>query len=401
MTASETDRTHRVTFGAAWVATFLINIAWGSTFPLLNVYIHDRGVSLLLIGTLSTAGSVAFSLAGILFGRLSDRLGRRRELIMVMLLVGAAGLAGYLWARTFLHFLALSLIDMAMIGGYTVLIDTLVTSILPEKQRGGDFGRYRISGSLGFALAGALLGSVTGAFGIEAVFVIAALAQAAAAVAIIFTREPARVVPLAATPAVGEGLWRTLTRTGLLWLLAADLVAIFGAQLAYPFMNIYTVERFGASANDLGWLSTIGVLAEIPAMLGLGRLSDRLGRGSILAFGFLTSALSWLLVYAAPGLWLMYVARPLMGISIIRYTVGVALISDRVPYEQRATLLGLSNLTFGAGGLIAPSIGGLFAESLGIRQVFLVAFVVQALATLLFVLTMRRGQPVVSPADAS
>jgi MFS family permease len=112
--------------------------------------------------------------------------------------------------------------------------------------------------------------------------------------------------------------------------------------------------------------------------------------------GFGSVALSWLLVYLAPGLWLMYLSRPLMGIGIVRYSVGVALITDRVPYEQRATLLGMTNLTFGAGGLIAPSVGGLLAESLGIQPVFLIAFVVSLAATLLYLATMRRGQPLVA-----
>jgi MFS family permease len=396
LTAGLTQAQRR-TFAAAWAATFLINVAWGSIFPLLNVYIYDRGISLVLIGTLSTAGSVVFSLAGVAIGRLSDRLGNRRGLAIIMLVAGAASLLAYLWAQQYLHFMVLSIISMAMIGGYTVLIDAVVTSVLPENRRGGNFGWYRISGSFGFALAGSMLGVVSGRLGIEAIFIIAAVAHVAAAIAAIFMREPppADGANLTSATIHPPGLWSILLTTGLLWLMIADVIAVFGSQLAYPFLNIYLADHFGATAGDLGWLSTIGVLAEIPAMLWLGRLSDRSGRGIILALGFGSVALSWLFVFLAPGLWLIYISRPLVGIGIVRYSVGVALISDRVPYEQRATLLGLSGMTFGAGGLIAPSVGGYLAQSVGIQPVFLIAFAVSLLATFIYLATMRIGQPAV------
>jgi MFS family permease len=388
----------RRTFAAAWAATFLINIAWGGIFPLLNVYIHDRGISLVLIGTLSTAGSVVFSLAGVTIGRLSDRLGNRRDLAVVMLVVGAASMLAYLLAQQFLQFMLLGIVSMAMIGGYTVLIDAVVTSVLPEAQRGGSFGWYRISGSLGFAMAGSALGLITGGLGLTAIFVIAAVAHVVAAAAALLMREPPPLLASAshAPAARPPGLWSTLLISGLLWLMIADVIAVFGSQLAYPFLNIYLADHLRATAGDLGWLSTVSVLAEMPAMIGLGRLSDHAGRGIILALGFGSIALSWLLVYLAPGLWLIYLSRPLVGIGIVRYSVGVALISDRVPYEQRATLLGISNVTFGAGGLIAPSVGGFLAQTMGIQPVFLVAFVVSLLATLLYLRTMQLGQPVMS-----
>lgn len=366
----------------------------GSLFPLLNVYIHDRGVSLILIGTLGTAGSVAFSLGGVLAGRLSDRLGRRRDLATSMLVASAVVMLGYLVAREFSQFLVLAVLNLALIGGNSVLIDTLVTSTLPEDQRGGGFGWYRISGSIGFALAGFSLGALTSAFGVRAIFVVAALAFLSAALASRWMQEasPAPRPEGGAAPIARLGMFQILAATGLIGFMVAEVVAVIASQMAYPFLNIYLDQRFAATAGQLGLLSTIGVLAEIPAMIGLGRLSDRWGRGLVLTVGFFADTLSWLLVYLAPSLGWMYLARPLAGMSIIRYSVGVALISDRVPYEQRGTLLGLINLTYGAGGLAAPTLGGLIAEASGIQSVFLVAFAVGTAAGLLFLATLRPGQ---------
>jgi PPP family 3-phenylpropionic acid transporter len=375
--------------------------AGGVIFPLRNVFIHDQGISLVLIGTLSTGGSMALSGSSFVVGRLSDWLGRRRHLAVGLLIMASATSLGFLRARDYNQFFWLTVLDMAGVGGYSLLIDAIVTSALPEKNRGGGFGGYRISGSLGFAVASAMLGFISSRFGIRAIFAVAAVAYAGAAVAasLMVEAETRRTSP-ALDVGRRPGFLRTLIFTGLIWFVLADLIAMIGGQIAFPFMNIYLDQALGASAGQIGFLSTVGVLAEIPAMLILGRLSDRYGRGPILVFGFLTTCLSWLLVYGATGLPLVYLARVLSGMGIVRYSVGIALLTDRAPNTYLGTLLSLSSLSFGLGGMIGPILGGLVAETAGVRPVFLLAAVVEVAATVLFMRSLRVPQPVLGAQPA-
>ncbi len=394
MMDSSAQTTNRRTFAAGWMATFFVNVAWGITFPLKNIYIYDHGISLVLIGTLATASAVSFSLGSFGLGRISDMLRKPRVIIILALLLSTTSSMLYLVANSYPHFFALSIIDMVMAGGYAVLIDTVVTSVLPKHRSGRGFGSYRISGSIGFALAAFLIGPVTNAFEIRAIFVIGAIGYAFAAIAASFMldhhveadgEKESKTLP-------GRNSLQILVATGLIWFVIANFISIAGEQAAYPFLNIYLRDELGAATATIGLLSTVRVLAEIPAMLGLGRLSDRFGRSPILIAGFTTITFSWLLIYLAPDLPLIFIGLPLAGTSIVRYSVGISLISDRVPYKQRATVMGLINLTFGVGGIIAPTLGGMIAENYSARSTFALAFGIDLFATLLFIAVVRLGK---------
>ena len=394
------QRIEKRTFAAGWAASFFINVTWGIIFPLKNIYIHDKGISLVLIGTLATAGAVSYSLGAFVFGRFSDWLGMRRIFIMISLGIGSAVAFGYLLAQSYVHFLILVILEMSMIGGYSVLLDTVITSALPPQSQGGGFGTYRISGSIGFALAAALLGPLTDAFGIRVIFMIGGFSLIAAMISSSILKDgfyPGEDDE-GAEKAEPRNFIQILILTGIIWLVAVDFIAIAGEQSAYPFLNIYLQDQLGATAGIIGILSTLRVLSEIPAMVGLGRLSDRMGRPPILVFGYLTVTLSWLLIYLAGDLTLVYIALPLAGMGILRYSGGVSLISDRVPYKERGTLLGLINLTYGIGGIIAPTLGGFVADQFGTHKTFLLAFGINALALSLFILALKLGK--LSPREA-
>jgi MFS family permease len=93
-------------------------------------------------------------------------------------------------------------------------------------------------------------------------------------------------------------------------------------------------------------------------------------------------------------LWPVFIIQVLAGVSQARYTLYTVFMSDLVPYERRATAIGLQQLVVGIGMVVAPVLGGLVAEELGVRAIFAVAGLASALATLLFGLTsLSRGDP--------
>jgi MFS family permease len=374
------------TFLAAWVSTFCFNMTWGIVYPIRNIYIHDQGFSLVLIGTFSTAAAISLSLSGFVYGRISDRLGKRKLPMIFSLVASVLVYLAFLVAKTYFFFLVIVVLEAWLMGGYSILMETLITSILPDDQRGKFYGRYRISGSIGYAVSSALLGTLTAVFSTRAPFVFGAVAVGLAAVATLFMKETS------ISPSFGSviekiswrGTWKVVVRSGVLWLVVADFIATSGTLMAYPFQNIYYKESLLASAGQIGFFSTVSVLFEIPAMLWLGGLSDRIGRLPIMLIGYLSAVVTWALIFFARDIRLIYLASALNGIGIIRHTAGVAFITDRVPYHERATLLSLTYITYGVSGLFAPLLGGAIAQWFGIRSTFLVAASFSLLAGLFF-----------------
>jgi MFS family permease len=391
MSYKNADRNSIIT---AWISTLLFNMSWGVVYPIRNVYIHELGYSLVLIGVLSTAAAISLSISGFIYGRISDKLGKRKSLITISMGAAALVYLGYLVADSFLAFLIIILLESWLIGGYSILVDTLVTSLLPEAQRGKTFGRYRISGSIGYAIASALLGTLTIAFGMRAPFVFACFAVGFAGFVFLFVKEKPSPIRSPSIPNTNlfRSLWKTLYRTGVVWLVIADFIATFGSQMAYPFQSIYYKENFNATTGQIGLFATISVLCEIPAMLWLGALSDRYGRIPILTLGFITTMITWALIFFAPSLSLIYVASGLNGVGIIRHSAGVTLIADRINYNERGTLMGLSYLMYGVAGLVAPSLGGVAAQRFGTQSVFIIAAIFSGVAVVFFWTVMRKDQ---------
>ncbi len=385
------------TFASAWITTFLFNFAWGILFPLRYVYIHDQGIPLIAVGTLATAGSVGYSLSSLTFGNLSDRLGRRKPLLIGTLTVCAVSFGLYTTTSSYAGFFALVVLDMAMIGAYSLMMNAIVTEILPQGSRGKVFGRYRVSGTLGYALAASLIGLVTGRYGISAVFVIAAIFVGLSGVTALFLNEQSpspeelsrKTDQKKATLRDSLG---TILATGFIWILIADLVSTIGLQTASPFQNIYYQEVLRISEGQIGTLAMIAVLAEIPAMLLLTPLSDRVGRLPVILITYLVPTVVFLIIYFSTDYLGLILAHSLLGLSIVRYTVGAALITDWFPRNLRGTILGAQAITFGVGGFIAPSLGGVLAEFSGIRLVFIVAAALNFIAAAIFIISSRHNQ---------
>jgi MFS family permease len=357
----------------------LTNIAMGLTYPLRNLYIRDAGVPIALIGTIGTAGMLAFSLTSSFLAWLSDLTEKRQLLLTGSLLVGALSNLAYVWAGHYWHFLLLQVLNLGSLGAYNVLVNARVTGLLPSAEQGRGFGLYRISGSFGFAAASFSLSFVVANLGIRAIFVCAAIACFLAFGAGLLMGGDSDAKHIVRTGEESKIQWHPF----LVAFFAAVALANAGSSMAVTFLSIFLKDTLAASEGQIGFISTVGVLSEVPAMLFMGQLSDSIGRGLILTASFGALALRWFMLYRISYLWPVYLIEVLRGVAMARATVSTALISDLFPYEQRATVMGIQQLILGVGSTFGPAVGGVLAERAGIRVTFLVASLTSLVAGLL------------------
>ena len=88
-------------FGTIWVTVAVDLVGFGIVLPILPLYAEDFGASPAVIGVLVASFSVAQLLFAPIWGRVSDRIGRKP--VLIVSLVGTAvgslltGVAGSLW----------------------------------------------------------------------------------------------------------------------------------------------------------------------------------------------------------------------------------------------------------------------------------------------------------------
>jgi MFS transporter, DHA1 family, multidrug resistance protein len=183
--------------------------------------------------------------------------------------------------------------------------------------------------------------------------------------------------------------WR---RNQLAVTVAAAMVFL-GFTLVMPFLPFY-VQMLGV--HDLRRVALwSGVLLTITPLLASllgpfwGRLADRFGMKIMVQRILFAIALHWALMYFVRSLWQMLGLRILLGLFSGFGTMSVALVTHGCPRERIGHAVGILQATQILSTALGPLVGGLLAQTIGIRQTFLVTFVLCA-AAFFFVLALYR-----------
>jgi len=331
------------------------------------------GASAMRIGMIEGIAEATAMIVKIFSGSLSDWLRNRKALALLGYGLGAATKPLFALAATANVIFAARLIDRAGKGIRGAPRDALIADVTPPEIRGAAYGLRQ-----SLDTAGALLGPVLAMIlmkvlggNYRAVFWIAAL-PGFLAVGLLGTgvREPkAPSRPEAREPIDRQALRQLGPR---FW-----MVVIFGALLSLArFSEAFLILR-GRSAGMLPentpLLLVIMNLAYFLTAYPVGHLSDRLGRGGLLAWGIAALVVSDLVLAAAQAPWLAGLGTALWGLQM-GLTQGIlsAMVADSASPALRGTAFGLFNLAAGIATLAASVIAGIAWERIGAPATFLV-----------------------------
>ncbi len=176
-------------------------------------------------------------------------------------------------------------------------------------------------------------------------------------------------------------------------LLAVGLV-FAGILSGYTFLPLY-LTQLGGQPSDVALSAGVSALAEIPTMLVLGRVVERVGLRAVFVAGTVINAAcfaswTWLTV---PDL--IIATRLFTGVAFASILVATVLtIARLLPAELQATGQALFQTTaFGLAAIVSNFIGGLLYANIGPTAVF-------GFATLLALLAAVVGWLGFPPRDA-
>ena len=157
-------------FFGLWGSGFCHFTALGFVSPflplLLKSSLNDNYVEIGIIYMVSLISPVLFQT---LWGTLADKIGRR--MIIVFAAIGVSIISAlYPYASIFIHFLILGLLWYTFLSAIVTATPALAMDIAGSMNVGRLFGRYRISGSIGWIISTATSGLIKQSFGINIVF---------------------------------------------------------------------------------------------------------------------------------------------------------------------------------------------------------------------------------------
>jgi MFS family permease len=145
------------------------------------------------------------------------------------------------------------------------------------------------------------------------------------------------------------------------------LAAVGGCVgMVYALINNYALplylhDNLKVSAVVIGWVSSTFLAAEMLMKFPLGRLSDRIGRRTLIASGPAVSCVTALILPLVPAARyvLLYPLRALDGMALAAvWPAAFALVTDKIPASSRAAAMAVLFTVYMAGLAIGPALGG-------------------------------------------
>lgn len=379
-------------FGTVWLAVAVDLIGFGIVLPILPIYAKRYHISSFDAALLVAVFSAASFVCSPLWGKVSDRLGRRPVLIVA--LAGTAvgslitGLAGGL---------ALLLIGRIVDGGSGASISVAraaAADLAPRGERTRLFGLLGAAFGVGF-VAGPAIGAAAALGGPRLPFFIAAgIAIANTAVAAFRLPETRRPEARSARPPIG-------------WRRAAPLVGVaFTAMVAFSGFEA-TFALFGQHRLGFGISSAAAVFTAVGAVIVVVQAGlvhpvvRRIGELPTLVAGLiantagllaLAAAYSWAL--AAPALLVLTV-----GQGLVQTTMTSALAGQADP-GRRGQLLGFQQSASALARVAGPAIAGALLGSQASGVPYVVGAGLTAAAALIVFATLAAPRPILGEPSA-
>jgi multidrug resistance protein len=381
-------------FSAIWACVALDLVGFGIVVPILPRYAERFGASPTTVGLLVASFSIAQLVFAPVWGRVSDRIGRKP--VLIASLVGTAlgslltGLAGTLWLL-----FAGRVLD-GMSGASVSVAQAAVADIAPAEQRARLLGLLGAAFGLGF-VAGPAIGALAVLGGPHVPFFIAAALAGANAV-VAWKRLP-ETMPLRASspqprpdeePQVGE-LAEPGQRTGGL------LLVTFLGMLAFSAFEA-TFALFAEGRLGLGESSTYAVFAAIGAAIVVvqvrvvGPVVRRLGEQRAVQLGLVCNGAGLALLARVHGWGLLVPALLLLtvGQGLITPTLA-SLVAGRVGERRYGAGLGVQQMAGGLARVLGPLAGGALLQHVAMSAPYAAGAAVVVLAVVVLAL-QRDGE---------
>lgn len=375
-----TSRTRRplgpTVIGLAAVS-FLTDVSSDMIYPLLPGFLAGTlGVSAAFLGVIEGAAETTAALLKLASGWWSDRLARRKPLVVAGYAIASAARPLVAIATSGAQVLAIRLADRVGKGIRSSPRDALIADAVDPRDRGRAYGVHRAADNAG-AVAGPLLAFLllgVGGLSLRTVFAIAAIPGLLSVIVLVWRVRESRGGAHVVAPGVAV---RHEEEASDAVQVAARAPSVPDAPFAPGFKVVmWAVLLFTLGNSTDAFLllraTSVGVtVAQVPLIWAMyngvkalasapgGSLSDRIGRRPVVLAGWIIYAATYAGFAVATQAWQVWALFAVYGITF-GLTEGTekALVADLTPAARRGAAFGWYNLVIGVGALPASVLFG-------------------------------------------
>lgn len=379
---------------------FVDMIGFTMVLTQLPYYATSLGATATILGVLVAIYAFAQFVTAPLWGRASDRYGRRPVILIGLLLSAVAfvlfGLADALW------FLFVSRLVQGAGGGITGVVQAYVADAVEPEQRAEALGWISASTNAGVTI-GPLLGSLAARLSSEMPgFIAAGLCIVNVLCAWRWLPEPQHAVhtDTAAPPTPRKPLlhafWEVLSHpsgpvSSLIWIYA---IGMMGFMAMNTVLALYLKDAFGVTKETIGFIYPFfGLVSVVMRALLLGPAVRRFGEVGVTRLGAIT------LVVGLAGIPLPNHLLGLIPVALLvpvgtalLFPATTALVSRRSARGETGQVLGVQQSFGSIARMVGPLGSGLVFQQMGMKYPFWLAALLM-LGVSLLTLRQKRGEP--------
>jgi MFS family permease len=350
--------------GPLLIVVFLVMAGIGMVWSVLAVYAQSLGASTAMVGLMTAAYGGARLLINVPAGMAADRFGRRR-----LMIIGLVVLAAGAFSTMSLGGFGPLLLSLLVIGSGSSIYATAAMAAMADmstpERRVADMASYQGANMLGIAIGPGIGGLAAAVWGYAAPFLLLGMLALAAALCLWW------IVPAAAKrQAIEHGAKASWLGSGAPLLIGLGLATfgVFFARVAanWVLMPLVATKSIGMSVGQVGLLLTAGAIANLIVLPMTSATTRRFGRMAVIVGSMVATLVSLAMLASAHSVAMAWASAIILGAaSGMAGPTLSAFAVDAAPPGRLGPAIGMLRTMSDLGVVTGPFIAGTAVDMLG------------------------------------
>lgn len=370
----------------------------GLVIPVMPQYLETFGVAGQALGFIIASFALGQFLFSPLAGDLSDKLGRKKLIIVGLVIFSASqlwfGLATYEWMLYAARFIS-------GIGGAFLIPATMafVADITTLEERGKGMGFLGASMSLGFMI-GPALGGFLASVSLSFPFYMASLAALIAGIIslIILPDIKNTVSEIPSGPKKRENIitqMKNSVKTPYFMMLIIIFVFTFGIANFQTTFSLYVDHKYNYTPQDIAVVLTVGgFIGVIVQTLVVEKLFKRFGELNVILVNLVVAAIAFLLFFVVDGFALVLLVASIFSTATTLIRPAVNTVISKMAGNEQGFAAGMNNAYMSLGSMIGPALAGMFFD-INISYPFIVGSIILLASWAITLIWIKRKKPII------
>jgi multidrug resistance protein len=376
-----------------FVTVFIDLLGFGIIIPLLPFYAQTFGATAFTIGLLATSFSLMQFIFAPIWGRVSDRVGRR-PIILLGLLGSCLSYLAFGLANTLTALFA-ARIFAGFAGANIPTAQAVVADLTTPENRAKGMGLVGAAFGLGF-IFGPAIGGFLSRYGYDVPAYFASGLSLANFIAAWFQLPETLKPEHRAIERVGrvDALRAALARPHLPLLLLIGFLVVAAFSGYESTFALFAEQTYGFHASSIGYIfAFVGIILVIVQGLLVGKVVKALGEHHIVPASLAIVAVGLLMIPGTRSVAALLAASGVMAVGMgFNGPALMSLVSRYSAAEDQGGVLGLTQSLNSLARIVGPLWGGFAFDHLGIGMPYITSAAVMGLAALLAVHALWRAR---------